>query len=181
MVRMSKPQCACSQFYVKQRSGHACIYEKPACCSRVQLRKARFTYVKMTKRMHIIQLYFRSPLNGNHFLVFLRFSFLFPFFFSLSTSSFFPSFILILLNLSLLNHKLELGLICLLTAFMALYFLTYSQKKAEYTFLFLSLAVPCLDSFRECGHLNKLAWLLNTIVNGLGFVNLETYVVVAVC
>ena len=49
----SKPQCACSQFYVKQRSGRACIYEKPAYCSQVQLRKARFTYVKTTKRMHI--------------------------------------------------------------------------------------------------------------------------------
>ena len=37
-VSTSKPQCACSQFYVKRRSGRACIYEKPACCSRVQLR-----------------------------------------------------------------------------------------------------------------------------------------------
>ena len=45
-VSMSKPQCACSQFYVKRRSGRACIYDKPACCSRVQLR-----------------------INGNHFLV----------------------------------------------------------------------------------------------------------------
>ena len=53
IVRMSKPQCACSQFYVKRRRGRACIYEKPACCSRVQLRKANFTYVKTTKRMHI--------------------------------------------------------------------------------------------------------------------------------
>ena len=53
IVRTSKPQCACSQFYVKRRNGRACIYEKPACCSRVQLRRARFTYVKMTKRMHI--------------------------------------------------------------------------------------------------------------------------------
>ena len=50
--------------YVKRRSGRSCIYEKPACCSRVQLRKALFTYVKTTKRMHI---YFRSPINGNHF------------------------------------------------------------------------------------------------------------------
>ena len=30
----SKPQCACSQFYVKRRSGRVCIYEKPACCVR---------------------------------------------------------------------------------------------------------------------------------------------------
>ena len=52
-VSMSKPQCACAQFYVKRRSGRACIYEKPACCSRVRLPKARFTCVKMTKRMHI--------------------------------------------------------------------------------------------------------------------------------
>ena len=52
-VRTSKPQCACSQFYVKRRSGCMCTYKKPACCSRVQLRKAHFTYVKMTKRMHI--------------------------------------------------------------------------------------------------------------------------------
>ena len=32
-VSTSKPQCACSQFYVKRRSGRTCIYEKPACCS----------------------------------------------------------------------------------------------------------------------------------------------------
>ena len=51
-VSTSKPQCACSQFYVKRRSGRVC-YKKPACCSRVQLRKARFTYIKTTKRMHI--------------------------------------------------------------------------------------------------------------------------------
>ena len=36
-IRTSKLQCACSQFYVMRRSGHACIYVKPACCSRVQL------------------------------------------------------------------------------------------------------------------------------------------------
>ena len=29
IVRTSKPQCACSQFYLKRRSGCACIYEKP--------------------------------------------------------------------------------------------------------------------------------------------------------
>ena len=48
----SKPQCACSQFYVKRRCGRAIIYEKPACCSRVQLRKALFTCAKATRRMH---------------------------------------------------------------------------------------------------------------------------------
>ena len=53
VVCTSKPQCAYSQFYVKRRSGRTCIYEKPACYSRVQLRKALFTYVKTTKRMHI--------------------------------------------------------------------------------------------------------------------------------
>ena len=47
-VCTSKPQCACSQFYVKRSSGRTCIYEKPACCLRVQLRKARFTYIKIT-------------------------------------------------------------------------------------------------------------------------------------
>ena len=52
-VSTSKPQCACSQFYVKRRSGRVCIHEKPACCSRVQLRNARFTYIKMTQRRHI--------------------------------------------------------------------------------------------------------------------------------
>ena len=50
VVCTSKPQCACSQFYVKRRSRCACIYEKPACCSREQLGKALFTYVKTTKR-----------------------------------------------------------------------------------------------------------------------------------
>ena len=72
-VCTSKPQSACSQFYLKRRSGRACIYEKrastPACCSRAQLRKAWFTCVKTAKRMHIKELYIRSPLNGNHFLV----------------------------------------------------------------------------------------------------------------
>ena len=31
-LSMSKPQCACSQFYVKRRSGRAGIYEKFVCC-----------------------------------------------------------------------------------------------------------------------------------------------------
>ena len=53
--------------YLKWRRGRTCIYEKPTCCSRMQLRKALFTYVKTSKRMHIKQLNFRSPLNGNHF------------------------------------------------------------------------------------------------------------------
>ena len=51
--RTSKPQCACSQVYLKRRRGRACIYEKPTCCSRVQLREGLFTYVKTTTRMHI--------------------------------------------------------------------------------------------------------------------------------
>ena len=32
------------------RGGRACIYEKPACCSRDQLRKARFTHTSKARR-----------------------------------------------------------------------------------------------------------------------------------
>ena len=37
-------------------------------------------------------------------------------------------------------------------------------------------------TFRECGHLNKMAWsLMNTIVNRLTSVNLFTHVVEVAC
>ena len=45
-----------TQFYVKRRSGRTCIYEKPACCSRVQLRKACFTYVRQNDKAHAHQI-----------------------------------------------------------------------------------------------------------------------------
>ena len=76
VVCTSKPECACSQFYVKRRSGRACIYEKPACCSRVQLRKALFTHVKTTKRTSN-NFTFARPLMGTIFLVSEYFLFLY--------------------------------------------------------------------------------------------------------
>ena len=67
-VSTSKPQCACSQFYVKRRSGRSCIFEKPVCCSRVQLRKARFT--RTSKRQSACtsnNFTFARPLMGTIF------------------------------------------------------------------------------------------------------------------
>ena len=66
---MSKPQCACSQFYVKRRSGRACI-------TRRLLAVREFNYEELALRTSKRQsactsnnFTFARPFNGNHFLV----------------------------------------------------------------------------------------------------------------
>ena len=69
IVRTSKPQCACSQFYVKRRSGRACIYEKPACCSQVQYEKLTLRTSKRQGACTSNNFTFARPLMGTIFLV----------------------------------------------------------------------------------------------------------------
>ena len=68
-VSMSKPQCACSQFYVKRRSGRACT-------TRRLLAVREFNYEELALRTSKRQSACTSnnftcarPFNGNHFLV----------------------------------------------------------------------------------------------------------------